>query len=100
MRQIASVFQLACEYTKLKGCAAELPELYPAPDAELKALVAGNCELLREYRQALNTPTADFCASTGLSIETLYRIEGGELDSVSLDDIETVLDTYASGSCP
>lgn len=98
-RAIRTVFDLACEYGRIKASAAELPELYPDSEAELRVLVSNHCLLLREYRQTAGLSTGDFCASTGLSVEVLYLVEGGDLDGVALADVEAVLDTYASGSC-
>lgn len=96
---ILDVFQLAQEFAQLRRAAAELPELYPAAEAELRKLVAEHCELLRDYRQDAGFSMADHCASTGLSPETLYRIEGGDVENVSVDDIAALLDACASGSC-
>lgn len=96
---IKTVFDLAAAFGSLRRSSEKRPDLHPDVEAELKALVTRNCEVLREYRREDDGRLMDYCRGTGVSIETLYRIEGGDLAGVPLDDIEAVLDTYASGYC-
>lgn len=91
-KPILTAFDLAYEIALMQRLVEVFPEKFGSVVEAVRHVVGKHCGLLRKSRRV---SIADFAVSSGVPTRTLYMVEGGELVTLTAEEIAAAVRAYA-----